>query len=88
LASTPQATNRDIFVVEAKTNPRRAPLSRASLAAIRWPYKLIQYSGYKDVNNGYELYNLETDPQELQNIYSPNDPVAQALIEALASNRR
>ncbi len=61
---------RSIFVVEAKKNPAYAPLSKATVAILKWPYKLVLYRGYKNFDGKYELYNLETDPDELKNIYA------------------
>lgn len=69
---------REIFVVEAKANPAFAPLRKATFAMLRWPYKLVSYRGYKHYPNAYELYQLEDDPDELQNLY-PDHPMVQGM---------
>ena len=56
---------RAIFAVEAKENPKFAPIETGTLSIIRWPYKLIHYRGYPGFDDISELYNLENDPEEL-----------------------
>jgi arylsulfatase A-like enzyme len=53
------------------TDPR---FHRVQRALIDWPYKLIA-----STNGNRELYRLDTDPAERQDIYDPADPTAQAL---------
>ena len=65
LASVNQ--ERPVWCLEAKRNSSHAPLTRASLGLIRWPYKLIGYWGYGG-DEIYEFYNLEDDPEELDNL--------------------
>ncbi len=71
------------FVVEAKSASKRGPLTPATIAAIRWPHKLIQYTGYEEVLDSFELFDLENDPEELDNLYSSSDPTAKALEDEL-----
>ena len=54
--------------MEAKENSRFGPLNCATLTAIQWPYKLIEYRGYEEIPDLNELYNLEQDPEELTNL--------------------
>ena len=65
----PVNAERPVFTVEAKDNPPNAPLNRASFSYIRWPYKLTYYTGYSRLeelgDKFYELYDIETDPEEL-----------------------
>ena len=62
--------------------PRPTPLTEATVALIKDDHKLIHYRGYKDYDNQYELYDLEDDPEEVQNIY-PDHPAAKLLREEL-----
>jgi len=78
--------DRPIFSVEANENPKRARLSIATVAMIQWPYKLIHYFGYDEMPDGYELYNLETDPEELQNLISTHTEDANKLIEVMQAH--
>lgn len=59
-----------VFSVEAKSNPRWAPLTRASVAMMAGPHKLIHYFGYPDLESDYEFYDLGKDPEELRDLYS------------------
>lgn len=79
-------SERDIYGVEAKRNNAFAPLSVATLAVYRGPYKLVQYFGYPGQPVGesyYELYNLENDPEEMENLYATEKSVAGDLQEQL-----
>ncbi len=71
--------NRSIFVVEAKQNPQRAPLTKATVAMIKGRYKLIHYMGYAGYEDEYELYDLEADPEELDDLYPSRRGVAATL---------
>lgn len=71
--------SRPIYALEAKNNPKNAPLTEFSMAMIKDNYKLIGYFGYDKVAEGYEMYYLADDPDELNNLYSPDDPIAAEL---------
>lgn len=61
-------SDRSAWALEAKLNSAHAPLSKASLALLKWPHKLIRYWGY-NVEDRYEFYNLANDPEELEDLY-------------------
>jgi arylsulfatase A-like enzyme len=63
-------SERPVFAVEAKSNPKRGPLRKATLSLIQENYKLIRYLGYQGCPDGYELYDLERDPEERHDVYS------------------
>ena len=71
--------DRGIFALEAKTNAQRARLTTFTIALVKNFYKMIHYKGYAGYENEYELYDLETDPEELTNIYETNPEIAAAL---------
>lgn len=74
------------FSVEAKLNPAFTPLKIATIAMRKGPYKLIHYLGYgKGYNDAYELYNLENDPEEMNDIHA-SDPAAAQLKQELLDN--
>lgn len=79
---------RSIFCVEAKSNPKRAALTKATLAAVKERYKLIRYLGYDGFDDEYELYDLVDDPEETRNLYSSNSSVATQLQRELAEKLR
>ncbi len=70
---------RSIYSVEAKSNPKHGPLTKATVSITKDDYKLINYFGYKPGESGYELYHLADDPEELQDLYTTNPAVADAL---------
>ena len=72
-----ETNDRSIFVVEAKKNPAYQPLEKASAAIIHGQYKLIQYLGYR-YKEGFEFYDLENDPEELEDLYDTH-PAAKDL---------
>jgi arylsulfatase A-like enzyme len=69
---------RSVFAVEAKSSPKTGPLNKATIAVLKNEYKLIYYQGYSQ-NPPPELYNLSSDPEELQNIASANPSIVQDL---------
>jgi arylsulfatase A-like enzyme len=53
---------------------------------VRGKYKLTKYFGYGvlgDQDPMYELYDLENDPEELDNMYSENSSLASDLREEM-----
>ena len=69
LAGATGDADRSVFSLEAKTNPAQTPLKIGTLALIRGRHKLIQYFGHFDDENVFELYDLENDPEELEDLY-------------------
>lgn len=80
--SIQKPVERSLFSVEAKRNPAYAPLKKASLVLMRGKLKLIHYMGYKHYQNKFELYDLDADPGETENLY-PHHPRAKELQEEL-----
>lgn len=76
LGGDPADPERSIFVVEAKANAKSAALTRATLALIKGPHKLIHYRGYPGYENEFELYDVQRDPEELENLYATQKDVA------------
>ena len=71
---------RAIYAVEAKQNSQRGPLSMGTFAMLKENYKLISYRGYSDFSDAKdELYNLADDPEELDNRYKAEKPLAQEM---------
>lgn len=79
----PPDLDRAIFSLEAKNNPKHQPLKTATAAIIQWPYKLIHYRGYPGYHDQDELYNLESDPAELNNRFSQETGIGAALKDQL-----
>ena len=85
---------RSTFSMDAKLNPAFAPFKVATIAMRKGAYKLIYYLGYgSEYEDAYELYNLETDIEEMNDLYTSETAVAlqmkAELMEALnAANSR
>lgn len=78
---------RSIYALEAKKNGKYERLTKATSMLLQWPWKLTQYSGYDNTGGElyYDLFNLEEDPQELSNKYSPSDKRSRQMREELQS---
>lgn len=59
---------RESYSVEAKSNAKLAPLSKATIALVKGNHKLIHYVGYGDGIPSYELFNIERDPEEINDL--------------------
>ena len=82
---------RSVFAVEAKSCPlsRRIQGNMATTALVKGRHKLVHYTRYLRAYDRYEFYDLQNDPEELENRYK-TDPLArdyqaeleQALLQA------
>jgi arylsulfatase A-like enzyme len=79
----PPDPQRSIFTVEAKENSKWKPLTRATVAMVKGQHKLIQYMGYEKMPEGIELFDLENDPEELENLADSQPALAAELRESL-----
>jgi len=78
---------RVIFSIEGKENHKMKTLTKATFSAIRWPYKLIHYRGYPGYDNVNELFHLENDPEELENLAASHPSIVADLKEELRKNQ-
>ena len=74
-----QDQDRNIYALEAKKSEKFGVLNPATVTQISGKHKLIYTFGY-DEQNGmgpmFELFDLENDPEELENIYSSKQGIA------------
>ena len=63
---------RSLFTVEAKGNSAFTPLTHVTVAMVKGNYKMIYYAGY-ETEVSFELYDLENDYEELEDLY-PSQP--------------
>jgi arylsulfatase A-like enzyme len=77
--------NRNVYTIEAKSSPKHGPLKKATFALVQEQYKLVYYSGYPGYDEIYELYDLQADPEEMNNLYSPVTAISKSLQEQLAA---
>ena len=82
----PIGADRAIYGVEGKSNNKYAPLTNCGFALYQGPYKLLNYRGYDDLfEDGMrsELYNLENDPEELEDLFQVERGTAEAMMMQL-----
>ena len=73
---------RSTFTVEAKKNSAFAPLSKATVAMRKGNQKLIYYEGYEAVD-AFEMYDLDADIEELNDLYPAQPASAKKMREEL-----
>jgi arylsulfatase A-like enzyme len=76
MAPDPQ---RNIYTVEAKSNPKNGPLRIGTIAMVKDRYKLIHYFGHEGFEDEYELFDIAHDPEELDDIYLSHPDIASEL---------
>jgi arylsulfatase A-like enzyme len=76
------AAPRSSFTIEAKGNSAFMPMSRFTMTIRQDNYKLIHYKDGAEYDF-YELYDLESDPEELTNLYETLPAVAKPMQEEL-----
>jgi len=85
-ASDETVWDRSVFVVQAEKSEQFGPLTVATLAIRRGDYKLTYFFGYKELGTDgerIELYNIEDDPEELNNLYDAEKEIGQELLNKL-----
>jgi arylsulfatase A-like enzyme len=87
-----QDANRSIFPLMGKDNAAFQPLTHATFVMLKGGYELLFYTGYRNHDDQFELYHLEQDPHELQDLFSKDITTASQmkdeLLEAIdAANR-
>jgi arylsulfatase A-like enzyme len=75
--------DRVVLSMHARRNAKMAPLRTVTFAAVQWPFKLIHYRGYDGLEDYAELFDLEEDPDELNNLAQQNPSMVLRLKEEL-----
>jgi arylsulfatase A-like enzyme len=70
--------DRSLYTVEGKKNTTHGPMEKATIALVKEQHKLVYYTGYSNYDGKYELYDLNNDPDELENLY-PGHPAAEEM---------
>ena len=75
---TDQPGGRDIVILDSRANEENAPIETGSFTLIRGPHKMIYYLGYAELDGGdyVELYDIEADPEEMNDLSSTNPDLA------------
>jgi len=88
-ATKPLEPDRQIFCVRGKGIDKDQPLNKGSAMLVKGHYKLVNIFGFPDYKNGnsVELYNLETDPDELNNLYPAQKALGDSMLGELLASR-
>jgi arylsulfatase A-like enzyme len=77
---------RSVFTIDAKSNPKNAPLRKCTISMVKGRYKIIHYLGYEDFRDEFEIFDLINDPEELENIHPSGGPLVDDLKDELLMN--
>jgi arylsulfatase A-like enzyme len=80
------ASDRNIYVLQAKSNKQYAPITVATTTLVKENYKLQYFFGYDELGadgERIELYDLKNDPQELNNLSSSKPETTAELLHAI-----
>jgi arylsulfatase A-like enzyme len=73
-APTEPDPERSLFAVQARTNEQYEPLTVATTALVKGQYKLMYFFGYEEMggtgSERIEMYDLQNDPEELNDLYA------------------
>jgi arylsulfatase A-like enzyme len=82
----PLDDERPVFALEAKHAQQHGVIDPSTGMIVRAPYKLLYYHGYpklEGVGDLVELYNLEEDPQELNDLSAAKPQITASLLGEL-----
>jgi arylsulfatase len=74
---------RSIFALAAKDNPAFRSITRGTFVLVKGPYELFFFTGYSGHADFYELYDLQEDPDELQDLFSKDITTASQMKDEL-----
>lgn len=72
---------RSIYSIDSKQNPARGSLQKFSIALTKNRHQLVYYK-YPDYSQ-FEFYNLEDDPEEMNDLYSSRPALADQMQEEM-----
>lgn len=70
------SSERPIFALDARQNASHRPLAFGTIAMIKDHRKFVAYYGYPGFDRQYELYDFESDPAELVNLFQLDAGIA------------
>lgn len=84
-------TDRSIYALEATDSLDDQPLGPATVMMVKGRYKIVYYFGYEELRGigpYFEAYDLENDPEELNDIFSARPDIFQGLRDELLEKIR
>jgi arylsulfatase A-like enzyme len=70
---------RAVYAVEAKSNPKFAPLTKGTVAMMTDEYKVIHYLNSRESGVDFEIYDLNSDPEERTDLATKKNTTAEDL---------
>jgi arylsulfatase A-like enzyme len=91
-ASSAPDPERKVYAFESYHSEQNAVLKQATGMLVKGKYKLVYYSGYYDELGAegklIQLFDIESDPEELNDLSTSEKEIASALIEELKTKYR
>lgn len=73
---------RKVYALDATASPEDGTLNPASVMMVKGKYKLTYYYGYEQLKSSgplFELYDLDNDPEELNDLFDPGSDFSMEL---------
>ena len=86
--SSQHDASRPVFTVEAKHTQSRGKLHRRSVSVVRDNYKLVHYTGYEQAPDVMELYDMDADSAESNNLADHKPAIVQQLFTEIENRLR
>jgi arylsulfatase A-like enzyme len=86
--------NRSIFSLDGRYTDRFGPYNNGTFMLRKDAYKLAYFFGNDAIYDRfrgkpyYELYHVEEDPEEMENLYHPDDSVSKELFDEMITKMR
>ena len=81
------ASERSVFCVDAKESSAYRPLDVATFTIIKGNYKLLLHTGYAGFENIVEMYDLQSDPEEMNDLSKADAVITKQLLDELLAAR-
>jgi arylsulfatase A-like enzyme len=82
-------SSREIFGVHSTATNDDEPIAQASIMLVIDNYKIVVYSGYKELRESgelVELFDIKADPLELENLYPAKKSIADEMVAIIKEN--
>jgi arylsulfatase A-like enzyme len=77
--------DRDFYVMQAQRTEQQSPITEGTLMLVKGQYKIMYFFGYEKLNGSerVELYDIEADPEELNDLYPSQRKLGDHLLDKL-----
>jgi arylsulfatase A-like enzyme len=84
-------SNRGIYAIEARKTKKNEPISTGTAMILKETHKLTYYFGYEELgkeNHIFELYDINEDPDEVNNLGASQPLLANQFLDELKTKLR